>query len=541
MMTHYDLVVLGNGPAGVTAAVSANQLGARVALVQQPTPSCFPITNKAIQETTSQIVKQTLQESVADSEKNPVHNPVGSVPDSKKLNRALGGDRLLSLLHAFPSWINQGTVTTLASGNTGDWLQWVDRLRHTAATLEGFLSPGVLTAQGIDVVLEAGQFCRKPRLEVVTPHRRLCGRTYLIAPESRFSVPLIKGLDSVPYWTPEQLFQTQLFQTAQEKTFPKQWVIAGDDPIALVLAQVWARMGVRVTLLVPGQSILPAEDGELAFWIQAQLEADGVRVLTHCSILHTTFLDGQVWLQTDREAIATDGFLVAGSRKPRLDGLQLEAAGVMVLDGFLVLNPYLQTSNPRVYGCGIAAGGYGATNIGDYQADLAVRNGLFWPLWKADYGAIPWAIATDPTLARVGLTENQARRRYGDRIQVFKQDFKGVAKAQIRGETTGFCKLIGTADGKLLGAHVVGPEAEEFIGAIALAIQKGIKLSTLSRYSFVDLSMASILRQAAAQWHTQWHTHPRKTPNPKMGKRLGITKLQTWRMGYFYWRRTGRW
>ena len=134
-------------------------------------------------------------------------------------------------------------------------------------------------------------------------------------------------------------------------------------------------------------------------------------------------------MQAGDEAIETDEILVAAGQVSNVESLNLEAVGVKSHPRGLQLNEKLQTTNPSIYACGDVNGDYQFVNIANYEARIALKNALFFPLFKADYRCIPWAIFSNPTLARVGLTETQARRRYPQDVLVLQQYFKTVAAA----------------------------------------------------------------------------------------------------------------
>ncbi|PSB07131.1 mercuric reductase, partial [filamentous cyanobacterium Phorm 46] len=137
------------------------------------------------------------------------------------------------------------------------------------------------------------------------------------------------------------------------------------------------------------------------------------------------------------------------------------------------------------------------------EAMVAVKNALFLPMFQIDYRGIPWAIFSDPQLARVGLTEAQARRRFGDDIIISREYFKNVERAQMCGETSGFCKIVGRRNGEILGASIVGPQAAELIQAIALAVRHGMKVEAIAELPYIWSSFSAINGQTAAIWESQ--------------------------------------
>ena len=165
---------------------------------------------------------------------------------------------------------------------------------------------------------------------------------------------------------------------------------------------------------------------------------------------------------------------------PNVEYLNLEVAGVEVGKPGIIVNEKLQTTNSKIYACGDVIGGYQFTHVAGYEAVVALTNALFFPISKVNYRVIPWATFTDPELARVGLTEKQAKERYGDDVCVLKQPFSGVDRAQAEAATTGFGKIITKGNGEILGAHLVGISAGELIHEIVLAMSHKLPVSALT-------------------------------------------------------------
>ncbi len=455
-MVDYDVVIIGGSPTGRYAAVAATQLRAKIALVEplkgQET-YLSPLAQLAPHALT-QLGRVGRQ--VADAGQFGIHS-----------------SHEISVL-----WTKA--------------MQWTE---NVVSNLEEQNSPAVLAAQGVDVIQGNGQFERQPRLAFTVNGRQLRARTYLIATGSRPAIPDIEGLQATGYLTSPQVWQT----LASEKV-PKSWVIVGGDPMGCQLAQTLNRFGLKVTLVVRRSHILAKEDPEVAQLVQAVLEAEGVRILTEAPVTQVKRIQDKKWIQAGDEAIEADEILLSAGLVLNVEALNLEAVGVNYNQRRLQLNEKLQTTNPRIYACGDVIGGYRFANIANYEARIALRNALFFPVSKVDYHGVPWAIFSDPQLARVGLTEAQARRRYGYDVLVLRQYFKSVAAAQLNGETTGFCKLIVLHNGRILGAAIVGPQAGELINVIALAINQRVKVGALANLASVYPSVSEILAQTAATW-----------------------------------------
>ena len=315
--------------------------------------------------------------------------------------------------------------------------------RQRAMMLATPRSLAVLAAQGVDVRMGQGEFQRP--LAVRVNSQILRSRRYLLAPAAA-AQPFDRGfsLDAI----------------AQSDALPtgSVWVMGG-DPIGLELSQILARSGAEVTLQLPRP--LPGTDAETALLLRSCLEADGVQI------------------ETAADPPSEAAIVWALGRQPQLAGLNLDAVGVECRAGIVTTNSRLQTTNPRIYACGEALGGYWLPHLAETEAAIAVENALFWPRRRIDYAKIPWAIHTVPELAQVGLTERQARSHYGAEVQVVRQHYQTLDAASVAGEPIGLCKLI-LRRGEIIGAHLVGINASETIAPIALALQQKLLLKTLA-------------------------------------------------------------
>lgn len=538
MTNDYDLIVIGNSKAGAYAALVATQLKARVALIE---PENLPINwlgRKALYNQALIQVGRVLQQ-VRDAPNFGIYPAITpSIFDTPELKKQLlkksedagekGRDAPWHVLESTPY---------LPTVQLTEAMEWADMVVSTCSEAT---SPAILASFGVDVISGNGEFCRLPHLGFVVNNRRLRARAYLIATGSCPDIPNIDGLDKMSYCTPRDVWQhiatyqgrlkgkvieadwTDTVPQATDKvtkptpqgkpenpeqTHPfqlqKKWLIVGSTPNAVELAQTLARLDCQVTLAVSEAEIFPQEDSEASRLVQAQLEAEGIRVLTQSPVTQIRWIEGKKWVQAGNRAIETDEILLATGQTPNIESLNLAGVGVKFSQKGLKLNPKLQTTNPHIYACGDVIGGYQFDHIAEYEASIAIKNGLFFPLWTVDYQGIPWAILTDPILARVGLTEAQARRRYRKEVWVVRQYFKTLDKAQILGETTGFCKLVVRRNGMILGGLIVGANADELIGAIALMIRHKIKLGSLAKMPPASPTLSEILYKTAQEWQRQ--------------------------------------
>jgi pyruvate/2-oxoglutarate dehydrogenase complex dihydrolipoamide dehydrogenase (E3) component len=512
MTVEYDLIVIGGSTVGTYAAVTAARLNARVALVApQPLQTNWLGYEGIYTQALAQVGRVVQQ--VRNAPQLGIHC---STADSTEQHQV----PFVQLTEAM-QWA-QSVVSTCSEQN----------------------SPAILGSLGIDVITGAGEFCRRPHLGFVVNNRRLRARAYLIATASRPYVPDIDGLQTVSYFTPADIWQEELHvgklqverlennlqpsnlqhSNLQPSNFqpstPTQpstrllqgsWLVIGASPIGVELAQTLARLNCEVTLAANTSQILPKEDPEASRLVQAQLEAEGIRVLTESPVTQVRRIEDKIWVQAGDRAIEADAILLATGQQPNIEGLNLEGVGVKYNRQGLVLNEKLQTTNPRIYACAVVAGGYPFAHIAQYEASIALKNALFAPLFKVDYRAIPRSIFCDPQLAQVGLTESQARQEYGKDVFVVRQYFKILDKAQLLGETTGFCKIIGRQNGEILGASIVGPQASELIGAIALFVRHKIKVkanpfgtaSLHADFPHVSPTLSEIIHKTALEWQQQ--------------------------------------
>jgi pyruvate/2-oxoglutarate dehydrogenase complex dihydrolipoamide dehydrogenase (E3) component len=452
MTIDYDLVIIGGTVAGRYAALVATQLKATVALVESQVNYGFS-QHQAISE-------------------------------------------VAKILHNLNDVAGRGIHTTQPS------LTWTQTRLYSHGVIDHIQAQTSLTnlaALGVDVILGTGQFQSLPHLAFTVNQRLLRGRTYLLATGSVLYPPEIQGLQPTGYLT-----LSNIWQTLKQPTLPQNWVIIGGIPQSIEVAQTLARLGCSVTLAVKSASILPSADPEIAHLLQAQLEVDGVRVLTQKPVTQVKLIEGKKWVQVGNKAIQTDQIVVATAQQPNLEYLNLGAVGVKWRQRRLLLNDKLQTTNPRIYACGDVIGGYDFPNVANYEARIAVKNALFFPRFTVNYHCIPWGLNSHPRLAEVGLTQAQAKRQFRpDEVLVLRQYYKSIPAAQLRDETTGICKLIVHRNGEILGASILGEEASELINIIALAMSQKILVKDLASLSFAYPSFGQIIEDTARQWGQQ--------------------------------------
>lgn len=378
-------------------------------------------------------------------------------------------------------------------------------------------SPGILASLGIDVIIGEGQFCPKPRLAFEVNDRLLRSRYYLLAPASIPAITnYIEGLNQAKAEQLNQEFFAFLNFNRFPEDSPKHLIVIGGSPQGIEIAQICAKAGYIVTIIVKSDRLLTDEDAEAAFLIQCQLEADGIRLLTNTCVSQIKRINDKIWVQAGDKALEADQVYIATGNQPKLESLNLARVGVETVkhDSLyeeLILNKKLQTTRSSIYGCSHLAQKYSWTNLAIYEANIAIKNALFLPIYQVKYQAIPAAIFTQPQLARVGLTEIKATAKYGKDIQVFRYYFKDITAANLSGKITGICKVITRKNGEILGVHLVGYGAIELIHTWALAMENKLKIGAIASLPHIFPSWSEINSQTAQLW--QYHQQIRPWEN----------------------------
>ncbi|HEV2583797.1 MAG TPA: NAD(P)/FAD-dependent oxidoreductase, partial [Ktedonobacteraceae bacterium] len=286
--------------------------------------------------------------------------------------------------------------------------------------------------------------------------------------------------------------------------------------------QAFERLGAQVTIIQGPGRILPREDPEVSQTITSVLESEGVQVVTNARFIKAG-RNGEKKVITARQGdrllnFEADEIVLAVGRQPNLESLNLEAAGIAYEEKGITVNDYLQTSASNVLAIGDVVGGYLFTHVAAYQAGVAVRNALV-PVAKkkVDYRVVPWCTFTDPEAARIGLTPDQAEKRY-KQVRIVKFPWAGIDRAQTEGETVGFIKLVlaGKRD-EIVGAHMVGASAGEMLGELSLAMQHNLTLNDVRNTIHAYPTMNIGIQQAAFEGYLESST---AASNRKLVRRI---------------------
>ena len=449
----YHLVVVGAGTGGLVSAAIAAGLGARVALVER-----------------ARMGGDCLN--------------TGCVPSK-------------ALLAAARAWQGAREAAERFGGpavaGEGDFAAAMERMRRIRADIAPADSAARFADElGVDVFLGEARFVAADALEV--EGARLRFRRAIVATGARPAVPPVEGLAESGFLTSETVF------SLTER--PGHLAVVGAGPIGCELAQAFARFGSRVTLIEAAERVLPHDDPDAATVVAGALERDGVRVLTGASIQGVEASGAGKALRVRRgaaeESVDATHLLVAAGRRPAVEGLGLEAAGIAYGEAGIAVDGRMRTSNPRVYALGDVAGRLRFTHAADAQARMVVRNALFFGRGKEEELVIPWCTYTSPEVAHVGPP---AEALAGRGVETITVPLDEVDRARLDGAEDGFVRIhLARGTDTIVAATIVAEHAGELISQVAQAMTAGIGLAKVGETVFPYPTVAEALRKAADRW-----------------------------------------
>jgi pyruvate/2-oxoglutarate dehydrogenase complex dihydrolipoamide dehydrogenase (E3) component len=390
-----------------------------------------------------------------------------------------------------------------------DYAAAKDHVRRVIETIAPVDSQERFEGLGVEVIRAHGRFISKT--EVQAGDAVIEARRFVIATGSRPFVPPIPGIFGVPYFTNETIFDL--------RERPSHLIVIGGGPIGMEMAQAHRRLGCEVTV-IEGAKALGKDDPEAAAVVIAALKAEGVRILEGAEVVEVSGAAGAIRVATkDGGAVEGSHLLVAVGRKANVEELGLDKAGV-AYDRAVKVGADLRTTNRRVYAVGDAAGSLQFTHVAGYHAGVVIRAILFGLPAKAKTSHIPWATFTDPELAQVGMTEAEARKAHGARVEVVRFPYHENDRAIAEGRTTGFIKVM-VVKGRPVGATIVGAQAGELIGLWALALSSGLKMSAIAGMVAPYPTLGEVSKRAAGAYFS-----PRLFDNPKVKRIVGL--VQRW-------------
>jgi len=446
----YNLVVVGAGTAGLVSAAGAAGLGAKVALVEEHLlggdcliAGCVP--------------SKTLLRAARAAHEIRAAQPLGV--------RAPGGVE-----------VDFGAVMA--------------RLRRVRAEIASNDSVARFTGLGVDVFLGRGRFQGPDTLEVAGA--RLGFARAVIATGARAVHPAIPGLLEAGFLTNENVFHL----TEQ----PRRLALIGGGPVGCELAQAFARLGSEVTLIHDREQLLEREDPDAGSILERVLRREGVRLLLGAAVEQVERASGEKRLRVKHagglETVAVDEILVGAGRRPNLEGLGLEAAGVRhdPVRGVEV-DDRLRTSNRRIFAAGDVCMAWKFTHAADAAARIVIQNALFLGRRRLSALTMPWCTYTDPEIAHVGLAPREAEAQ-GLALDTYLRPLSEVDRARADDASDGFVKLhVAKGTDRILGATVVARNAGDLVSEISVAMAGGIGLGRLAQVIHPYPTQAEAIRQ----------------------------------------------
>ena len=459
----YDLVVIGGGAGGLVAALGGARLGAKTALVE----------------------KRKLGGDC-------LH--YGCVPSKTLIYSA----KVYSLIRRAEEFGIGPTQTQL------DFKKVMQRMRDVQGKIGEHDRPENFEKQGIKVIFGEGHFEDDHTFAI--DGRKLYAKRFIIATGSRPVILPIPGLKESGVLTNETAIDTL-------DTLPSSIAILGAGPIGMEFAQVFLRLGSKVTVIEKMGQILPREDKEIADTLEGILRQEGMQIVTCTEVKSVRSSGSKKLLEAvcplgathpgAGETFEVDEVMIAIGRAPNVEGLGLEVAGVAYTKKGITVNEKMQTSRKHIFAVGDVVGSFPFTHMAEHQGGVALSNAFFPFLGrKADYSAVPWVTYTDPELGRLGETEAEAREKYGS-VRVYRFPFQSTDRAIIEGEERGFIKVICDKKGFILGAHVLGPNGGELLHEFTVAKKNRLPIGQLSSTIHAYPTLAQAVRKSADQYYTE--------------------------------------
>ncbi|MFL1466971.1 FAD-dependent oxidoreductase [Marinobacter sp. HN1S83] len=479
----YNLLVIGGGSAGLVSAYIAAAVKAKVALIE----------------------KHKMGGDCLNT---------GCVPSKALIRSAKAAD---TLRHANRYGLESVPVK-------GSFRNIMNRVQEVIAKVEPHDSPERYRKLGVECIFGEATFVSPWELEVKHNDgrtERLTARSIVVATGGKPAMPPIPGLDDMNPLNSDNLWQLQ--------EQPERLLVLGGGPIGSELAHAFGRLGSKVTQVEMGERLLVKEDVEVSELIRKQFERDGIDLRLNHAAKEFAIEDGEKVVycehRGERVRIAFDEVLVAVGRAANTEGLGLSNIGVETLpNGTVPVEEDMSLRFPNVFACGDVAGPYQFTHAAAHQAWYAAVNGLFgqFKRFRVDYRVMPWVTFTSPEVARVGLSEAEAKEQ-GIAYEVTRYELDDLDRAITESEDYGFIKVLTpTGKDKILGAVVVGSHAGEILAEFTLAMKHGLGLNKILGTIHPYPTWNESAKYAAGEW---------KRAHAPQGVLNLLEKLHGWRRG----------
>jgi len=403
---------------------------------------------------------------------------VGCIPSKILIHPA---DRIMEILEAKKLGIT-------AEIKDIDFHAIMERVQQPIQVSREGMEKGIQHAENLDYYKGEGHFIKDYTLEILG--KEIQGEKIFLSSGARPFIPSIKGLDSVPYLTNENVF------SLSEK--PTSMVIIGGGYIAVEFAHFFSAVGTKVTMFQRGNRLIPNAEPEISEVLQKQL-MKRMQIYLNTEVLEVQKQGNSVTVKgknsmTGKEiVVSAEKIFVAAGRKSNADLLKVENTGVRTnAQGYIVVNEYLETSKQNIWAFGDAIGKAMFKHVANEEAIVAWRNAFHKKKTKMEYQTIPYAVFTYPEIAAVGMTEEEAKKQY--QILVGTARYSDVAKGEAMMETEGFAKaILEKQTGKILGFHIIGPYAPMLIQEVINAMALGGDISLLAHGMHIHPALPELI------------------------------------------------
>ncbi|PLX43296.1 MAG: mercuric reductase [Deltaproteobacteria bacterium] len=372
----------------------------------------------------------------------------------------------------------------------------MERVREVIASIQPHDSPERFCSLGVETRFGDASF-NDPHT-VSLNGEEISAKNWVIATGSRPAIPPVEGLEEVDFLTNETIFGI--------KKLPGKLLILGGGPIGIEFAQAFSSLGSEVTIVEFMDTIMPREDKPISDALAVLLRSGGVELLT-ATAAQTARREGEKVVLSiapskggEPREISGDELLVATGRRPNIEGLSLEKAGVAYTRKGITINSRTRTSAKHIYACGDVTGEMNFTHVAGYHGSTALTNIVLHLPKKLDYSKVPWCIYTSPEVAGVGLSEREATEK-GIKYRLLEEKFSQNDRALAEGEESGFVRIIASPKGHVLGARIVGANAGELIHEWVIAMNAKLKLSTIAGTVHTYPTLSEISKRVSGSFY----------------------------------------
>jgi pyruvate/2-oxoglutarate dehydrogenase complex dihydrolipoamide dehydrogenase (E3) component len=448
-MAKFDVIIIGGGPAGLVASKLLVAFGKKTAIVE----------------------KAKLGGDCTHS---------GCIPSK-------------TLLKSASAYFNAKNLNKYGLNSNDIEIDTSKVLLHVRSVVDKIYAhetPEIFEKAGVNIIEGNAKF--KSANEITVGDKTYFADKFIIATGSAPSLPKIQGIGNIEYLTNENIFL--------QESIPTSLIVVGTGAIGIEMATAFNRLGSKVTLISRSQGILKQNDEELSEILLNQLKKEGIEFINNASLKKVSQTDEKISLHVNKQIITAQKILFATGRSANVD-LNLESACVEYDKNGIKVDEYLQSTNPNIYAIGDVSSKYKFTHIAEQNAIIAASN-IGLPIKKkVNYEHIGWCIYSEPEFAQIGLTQNQAEQTYGEKVKVYKMEYKNSDRGYTDIEKVGIIKVSVLTNGKIVGASILGNRAGELIHQLQFAKTFNISFDKLSKMVYIYPTFSDLIKQPAKKFY----------------------------------------